>query len=63
MESNDIADQHPIVDALPVRRVLVIEDTLEFAQSALVLEDCKISVAGSLKAAIRLMREQQFDKG
>ena len=53
--------EKPLPDALQAKRVLVIEDTPAFAESALALENCKITVAGSLKAAIKLMRGQQFD--
>jgi CheY-like chemotaxis protein len=58
---NDISENLPFTDQPVVRRMLVIEDTPEFAKNALALENCKITIAGDMKAAIRLMREQQFD--
>jgi len=56
-----ISGKHPLADQPTVRKVLVIEDTSEFAKNALALENCEVTLVGNLKAAIQLMRRQKFD--
>ena len=51
----------PITDQPVIRNILVIEDTPQFAKNALELENCQITLAGDMKTAIKLMREQKFD--
>ncbi|MCX6769942.1 MAG: hypothetical protein NT051_04665 [Candidatus Micrarchaeota archaeon] len=59
--ANNMADNPPLTDQPVVRRVLVIEDTPAFAENALALENCRVTLAGDMKTAIALMRGQQFD--
>lgn len=51
----------PLTDSLKTRRVLVIEDNPEFANNALGLSNCKVTLASDMKTAAKLMREQEFD--
>ena len=57
----EFENEKPLPDALRAKRVLVIEDTPEFAQNALALENCKVTVAQNMKEAVQLLKHQEFD--
>jgi hypothetical protein len=61
MKAEDIESKQPLADTLPARRVLVIEDTPSFAENALALENCDVTIALSMKMAALYLKRKEFD--